>query len=439
MNWIGYLPPIADQFTEAFNTFFRLGMGYKKKLSDILTVDGKLSYNYGEPATAIPRWINTNLMQLERDHFRTYNAELNAFIKLLPNLKITTGINYNSIFDIRIILDNIPLGIENTYFFIENPIKTLEYFFQANYEIKGNLFFVAGVRFNKQQKYNIIERHSSGLDDQVELNYDYEDNNLLVIPRFAIIYSLNNNNIFKFLYGEAINRPSFFENVQWGYHPVLVPQRIKTLEVNYLANLSSQLSTSLSVFHNQLDKLIERSIVWDESSQIYESYQSNAGEKSTIGAEFVLQSKPTNNLNFELSFTYQNTKNKRNKDVNVGYSPNLLGHLKATYNFNANMIISLTGNYVSEMEALWDTSPQNPSDINSPAKGRIGNKVDGYFNLGTNIRINNLFNSKFYLNAKVSNLLNTDIYYPTTTYSSWTKNGTLASGRGFNLTLGWRF
>ena len=45
----------------------------------------------------------------------------------------------------------------------------------------------------------------------------------------------------------------------------------------------------------------------------------------------------------------------------------------------------------------------------------------------------------FYCNTKISNLLNTKFFYPTTSYSDWAVNGVLGRGRSFLFTLGYKF
>lgn len=65
-----------------------------------------------------------------------------------------------------------------------------------------------------------------------------------------------------------------------------------------------------------------------------------------------------------------------------------------------------------------------------------------------NIRVSDLNISKqgilnnqkgFYFNTKISNLLNTKFFYPTTSYSDWAVNGVLGRGRSFLFTLGYKF
>jgi outer membrane receptor protein involved in Fe transport len=255
------------------------------------------------------------------------------------------------------------------------------------------------------------------------------------IPRFALIYSLNDRNIFKFLYGKSINRPSFFHNLDLFLNPgikPLEPETIQTLEVNYIGHLSSRLTLSLSVFRNKLDKLIYRTLFTYGST--VSAYHANVGEMATTGVEFSLQSEPFNNLRLELSGTFQDTKDKRAgfEDIDVGYSPRFLGYFKASYFFNRNISLAVTANYVDEMGSYYDNTLSPPR--------RLGEKVDGYFLVGANLRIKNLFRTGMFVNLRCSNLLDEEIWYPTTSNNSgFAPKGTIGRGRSFLLTVGWKF
>lgn len=56
-----------------------------------------------------------------------------------------------------------------------------------------------------------------------------------------------------------------------------------------------------------------------------------------------------------------------------------------------------------------------------------------------NLRIENLFLDGLYLNIRCSNILDADIRYPTFTNNQWATRGTLGHGRGFMVSIGWKF
>ncbi|NIM14260.1 MAG: TonB-dependent receptor [Candidatus Aminicenantes bacterium] len=119
----------------------------------------------------------------------------------------------------------------------------------------------------------------------------------------------------------------------------------------------------------------------------------------------------------------------------MGYSPEFLGYVKVSYRYDM-FTIALTGNYVGAMETFWDETKENPD---GSFGGRIGEKVDDYFVLGANVRIEDLFIDGLYLNIQCSNLLNEEIRYPTFTNNWWANRGTIGIGRTFLLSLGFKF
>jgi hypothetical protein len=70
---------------------------------------------------------------------------------------------------------------------------------------------------------------------------------------------------------------------------------------------------------------------------------------------------------------------------------------------------------------------------------RTGDDIPAYFNLGANLRFNDLFKKGWFLNFRVSNLLDETIRYPTYSHSAWANKGTLGMGRILYVTLGKKF
>ena len=158
----------------------------------------------------------------------------------------------------------------------------------------------------------------------------------------------------------------------------------------------------------------------------------------TDGIEISIQMEPMKNLYFDLSETYQKTKDKRPgyENITVAYSPNMLGYGKIMYCLNNDMTFSLTGNYVGEMETYWDETIKNPD---GSFGNRIGEKTPDYFIFGANFRVDNLFYKGLYLNVRGSNLLNREIHFPTFTNNQWAVKGTIDYGISVLFTLGVKF
>ena len=343
----------------------------------------------------------------------------------------------------------------------EYNVDTRAIFTQLNITPVKNLKIVGGVRFEQMPKYKLgstqtylfdsIDTTGTPVIEEIftRTEADYKADEIEIIPRFAAIYALNERNVFKLLYGQATNRPSFFNNTKNTLNPNLddlKPEKIKTVELNYISSFSSGLTINFSIFRNTLSNLITRVSELDTAGN-YSTWNANAGKMITDGLELTISAKPINNLDVELSGTYQKTSDKRKgyENLDVAYSPDILGYFKVSYLFEpfgpntTKIICSMTGNYVDAMETFWDDKPIDPGSGDFSPYGRIGDKTDGYLSVGANINIKNLFNTGLFLNFKVSNLLNEEIRYPTFTNNAWADKGTLGHKRFFMLSAGWKF
>ena len=436
-----FLHPTFSDGNLNSNNLANISSGYKKELSDMVSINGNLDYQKSIS------WSDYNFFWEDyygSAHMKSegYEAELNAYINPSDRLDITTGLCYQRITDNQFINDqaSAEIFLKNV---LPNDIDTRALFAQANYNLLKNLRFVAGLRLEQMQEYSIEYVINPGRENAFKVEGIYEQEDIEVIPRFAAIYALNDQNILKFLYGTAMNRPSFYQNSEQARAGGnnLEPEYIQTFELNYIATPSPGFTLNASVFHNELWKLIVGKLsskVVDDSGT-YILYYTNAGQMVTNGAELTVQARPFLNFLAEFSGTWQKTRDRRARLVGIGaeYSPDLLGYVKASYCFNRWVTLALTGNYVDEMETHWDVAKPNPD---GSFGGRVGKKVDSYFTLGANLRITNLFGKGYYLNIKGSNLLDKDYLYPMYTNNhGWADKGTIGHGRTLLVSAGRKF
>lgn len=335
---------------------------------------------------------------------------------------------------------NTPTLLSTTMYLKEGDhVSTRAFFVQAVYRLLDKLSIVAGMRLEQVPAYSLGARLAQGTEffSSIEGIFDYEK--IAFIPRLAVIYSLNEKHVFKFLYGTAINRPSFFQDVNNLYTPgadPLEPEEIHTVEVNYIGAFGRDFLLNISLFHNSLDKLISRVSLLDENGDYY-SWSANAGGMNTRGVEVTVNAEPFDNVRLELSGTYQETTDERPeyKTIDVAYSPKFLGYFKASYR-TERLALAVTGTYVGAMETFWDDSIINPDGSRG---ARIGERTPGYLLMGANVRWEKLFGSGLFLNLRCSNLLDAEVRYPTYTNNAWADRGTLGHRRRFLLTLGYKF
>lgn len=440
------LPSITDGSVILYRSF-RLNFGYAKKFSDKIRAEAKFGY-FLDKWTFDNDYFFEGIYANQTNAASGYRADLQMFLDPSPKLNITMGISYINVLEDFLQADLPLFGYPNyTMTLAEGEsMVTQALYTQISYNISDKLKLVAGLRMEQMPEYSIEDTNNEGLDGwlppgsttpltETTNNAKYSHTKVELIPRLALIYSLDERNYFKFLYGKAINRPSFFQSRDLMYAsdiPSLKPETIQTFELNYLGTLSATFYVNLSLFHNILDKLIYRTYYPGQGTLT--SYQANVGKMVTNGVEFKLSVIPSKKVNMEFSGIYQQTKDRRSgfEDIEPGYSPQFLGYIKAYYFFTREISLAITGNYVGEMESYYDHTLTPPD--------RLGERVDGYFLLGANFRMRDMWGTGFFINIRGSNLLNQEIRYPTTSNNaSFAQKGTIGRGFSFLITVGYYF
>jgi len=432
-----FVLPSVTEGTDTLLNATSIRLGYNKELSEKVTLNAKLSYfqtkKWWKYDYLFPGFFGNQEMGSN-----AYKAELTMFFRPVEDLNITLGIDYYSILDVYNMF-NLPLfGLANVHNYLaaDSNITTRAVFTQLNYKLSEKLKLVAGVRLEQMQKWSYEGVFLGGAANQVSVGGTYDKEDVEFIPRVAVIYYLSENHIFKFLFGKALIRPSYFESTDSFTSRIypLDPETILTYELNYIAYLSSGITANLSLFRNELDNLIVRTTEFVNG--VFIEDKDNAGQLVTNGVELSLIIKPSPTFQMELSGTYQDVKDEVNTELDVAYAPKLLGYVKASYAFTKDITLAMTGTYVDKMLPLYDETIANPDGTFG---ARIGQEVDSYFLLGANLRFRNLFGKGMFFNIRGSNLLDKDIFYPTTSNNNWTPVGTKGKGLSFLATLGWKF
>lgn len=438
-SWVHYNNAHASlfynkEFSEKFSIEAKFGV-----FSDNHWVDNNFYYEN----SYTNNWSRTNI----------YELELIGRIKPTSNISIVTGLFRRTVFDLLIEADYVGLGylpnLEITY---PGTIVNNAFYFQVDYCIAENFKLVSGVRFERLEPYkydlnlNFPDPETLGTNQPpVIIHGEFiPENDVEVIPRLALIYSFNEDHTVKLLYGRAIKQPNATANLDVALNnsPQLKPAEIETFELNYTSSILPNVLTNISLFHNKLDNLISRiNILTDQESLIISA---NAGKVSTVGIEAGIQIKPLSSLQIDLNLTYQKSTNKRNgfEDIELGYSPKVLAYGKIAYDFSTTMNLALTSMYVDKMQAEWRTDSYNSNNYpiildDDPLQGRLGHPTPAHLVFDANLRIRNLFDSGIFVNAKVSNIFNEDIFYPTTTSNPAFDRGTMGRQRTVIVTLGW--
>ncbi|MCP5102533.1 MAG: TonB-dependent receptor [bacterium] len=436
------IPSFADGIANNM-TSARVSVGYQRDLSNIFAVAGKFNYSHTRNWYKYDH-LSPDFYGIQELKSNAFSLELNAFITPSSRLDIKAGLSYRAILDVDNNYDLPSFGsptLENNYFFLadDDQIVTRAIYTQIAYKPFANLELVAGVRLEQMPKYEMVAVSGGGTAFASTARHTYNADAVEIIPRFAAIYSVDDKNIFKILYGKATNRPSFLQNSRNSFSGGLVelePESIQTLEINYIGVISSSFTLNASIFANTLENLITRVVESDENFN-YKTWSANAGKMITKGLEVTLQARPFRHFNLELSATFQKTTDKREgfTGITTEYSPDFLGYVKASYKFKK-FTAALTGFYVDNMETYWDETIHNP---NNTFGNRIGERAPGYFNLGANLRVEDFLMKGLAVSVRVSNLLDEEIRYPTFTNNEWLDRGSLGHGRTFLVSAGWKW
>jgi outer membrane receptor protein involved in Fe transport len=357
---------------------------------------------------------------------RRSEIELNI-IRKNGKFELLTGYRYRLIDDlynrffIQMFPDELPLSD-----FKKNigNVKTNELFAQVLYTFSDNLSLISGIRYLRlPDSYSMFVTYDS-LNESQYLETPVKNRDRFT-GRIALIYSLNDNNIVKFMAGSAAQDRDEFAFSE--------PEEITTYEISHTATFDDyQLSSS--VFYSNTDNIIQRSIIIDQLSGSVIDKSDNSGRWKTVGLEVAGWYKFNGNFVIKSSVSVQKTKD-RNFSVEVGYSPNFLAKIQCEYSID-NYSIAANGYYVGSMETGYDLIDEDNNEGTVSIASRMGYDVGGYFNLGLNFRYNR--ENGFYVNFNGSNILDKKFHYPANEIANM-KKGLIGQGRIVVVTAGYKF
>ncbi len=265
----------------------------------------------------------------------------------------------------------------------------------------------------------------------------------------ALIYQVNQKNIFKLLYGRAGKSPSietigddFLDNIDgFKTNEYSNSEYITTYELNYTGKFTKNLILKTNLFYNQLNNLlIEKSFRYDLN--IVRVLWTNRGKMYTTGIESTVTGKFFRGTQFEISAVYQHSYDKALK-TRSSYAPHWLGYLKIYHPLNNFFSLAVSGNFVDAMKPHFNTTLKTDSDgvITDEYIGRTAEDVKKYVTI--DLHANASFpigNTKVFAGLTIQNLLNSEVRYPTFSINNdWADRGTFGYFRTFNISAGIRF
>jgi outer membrane receptor for ferrienterochelin and colicin len=234
------------------------------------------------------------------------------------------------------------------------------------------------------------------------------------------------------MYGSAVKAPSIGQNmdiVRRPERPQMKPSTIQTIELNYISTIGNIVTLDFSVFRNYADKLITR-----VNSLTLGMINYSSGKLTTTGVEGSVIFRPIEEISINLSAMYQQSTDKTEgyEDVELNYSPKILGYGNITYRPFKNISANINFRYVDKMYPAYNITTEGEGS-------RIGNTAPAYTVIGVNLRAENILKEGTFISFSVSNLLDTEIRYPVTRSQDYFDKGTLGYSRMFIVNAGYKF
>ena len=256
---------------------------------------------------------------------------------------------------------------ETTYFNGNFPFSIFSIYLQNEYQITGELTFVAGGRWDS-----------------------YSRTKGSLTPRAALIYNPTSKTTLKLLYGDAFRAPNVYETFyededEAKSNPELDPEKIRTLEMILEHRINENLFGVLSLYRYKMEDIIEQ--VQDPVDSLWQ-FQ-NVGSAKARGAEVALNSLFRNGIRGFLSCTIQKAENTRTHET-LSNSPSLL--VKAGLVVPASRYLFVATDLIYETERITvyrtKTHPYLLANLNL-STSRLWNHFEADF------RVENIFNVKY--------------------------------------------
>lgn len=442
--------PSYGEGSEITHFATNIAFGYYKEFSENFNLKSQAGYYVHTHYLDYEKFYD-NFYELDAAKSRAYDFDIITNYRVLNNMNLLAGFYYRQVLEMYQIADfpasTLSRGDGEIKIPRDDNMTTTSLYAQLNYEPIQNFNIIGGVRIEHLSPYIISYQRgvvtndtSAGLlpENKVIINQEVKppNNGYAVTPSLALIYKLNEKNVIKLMYGQAIKQPAFLENLRQiiQSRPTLTVQKIKTFEINYLLSLNKKINYNFSGFYNNLNDLITSEIDFDPDEG-WKYYSANSGQFETYGIEASIKYFLGDKFSLFLSILYQKTKNLKEgyENIKPGYSPTVLSDFHCNYNITKNMSMALIAKYTGKMESEWvtNTIPE--------AGSRIGDQINRFVVIDLNFRYKNVFYDHVCLSVNVKNLLDQEIRYPTTTLNQWLDKGFLGYGRRFYVKLGYEF
>ena len=250
-----------------------INLKYTDSFPDVVDVAAQVYYDRYEftidyPLTPFPLNQDANVGEW-------WGAELQLSKRLWDKHRISLGAEYRD--DFRQEHRNFDVQPRTVYADVHRSTFNYGVYVQADIAVFTNLHLNAGVRYDQ---YGQVDPTAN--------------------PRVALIYHPFTTSTLKAIYGTAFRAPNFYERFLARGNP-LVPETITSYELAYEQQIGEHLRSTVVGFYNQIDNLLRL-----DSGRVLRT----GGGAETLGGEFELEARWTNDLRARASYTFQDTSDK---------------------------------------------------------------------------------------------------------------------------------
>jgi outer membrane receptor protein involved in Fe transport len=412
------LTPSFDDGNRGYITDWSAAVGWERALSDTLGLRARVQGNGRDIDVDELDFLTPELDGRQESAFRRWETELNLLWKPTPELDLLAGYRYQQFQDIGNRLVALPVADVTE---AVSDFGSHDLFADLAWDASERLRLTGGVRWSLPTgvyRYR-LENRSAGT--RIDETRDKDERNL-VTGRVAALWSLDQGQVLKAIWGTSARDNEDFRFIE--------PERIETAELVYVQT-RPRWGLTASLFQNQVSNLLRFIQRVDPDTGLFEPETQTDGEWRTRGLELIGELRPRPDLNLSAGLTLQRTED-RETDLEPGYSPRLLGYLKADYR-RGPLTYAAYARYVGGLEADY-TEVEGPDSVTVE---RLGERVDGEWDLGLNLRYRHP-GTGLYANLNVSNLLDAEIRYPAKDLADF-ERGLIGPGRVVTVTLGWAF
>jgi outer membrane receptor protein involved in Fe transport len=298
----------------------------------------------------------------DKDNAETIGGEVKFIWDVLPNNRITAGVDYKNIRR----ADYKYWDEYEVYNEFDAPYQMLSFYLQDELQFSSKLSFYLGLR------------HDNYIDVENSLS-----------PRIGIIYNPWQDHTFKLLYGKAFRAPNAYERKYedpfYGFKTNpngLSPEIAATHEFIWDYKISKILTSSTSIYFYRITDLIDQT----EDPEDEFLYFSNFGETEAYGADINLEARLNTNSGSYLRYSYQNAKDESSNTLTN--SPSHLLKLGVYHKVFSPINIAFEYKYSTKRITVYETETE---PIHLAKVNVFTDQILDHFKLS--FSVNNLFDN----------------------------------------------